>query len=167
MSGQRDRRPGFLSVWGAGRGERERLIPFGPDARPSRTFTFDSLSSPSAPSLPPRFNNKSGVDCRLLWINFQGEEVAYTVITKGEVKTYSTFFNHLWIARDARSGARLLIEGAGAVVGRAKPYEALITEPGPLPYSEERFGLWPEAAKAQIRWAGGAKEARFLLWAGI
>jgi len=57
------------------------------------------------------FQNKSGRDVDLCWINHQGMLISYGTILSNRNKGMSTYETHPWVARDSKSGLPLLLNG--------------------------------------------------------
>jgi hypothetical protein len=88
-----------------------------------------------------RFCNKSGRDARALWVDFDGNEVAYSVVEPGATRLYRTYATHPWIVREAATGARMLVSGAAAVVGTADEQAVDITDPPALAWAVRCCGF--------------------------
>lgn len=61
------------------------------------------------------FVNKTGREMRILWLNFDGDEVAYNVIPPGQSRRQQTFATHPWIFRDLHTQERLIAGGRSVV----------------------------------------------------
>ena len=58
---------------------------------------------------PVRFINRTGREVRVIWINYEGQEVCYsTLLTNGQLGM-NTFMTHPWIAVDAKTNERMLL----------------------------------------------------------
>ncbi|CAH3167270.1 unnamed protein product [Porites lobata] len=58
---------------------------------------------------PVRFINRTGRAVRVIWINYEGQEVCYsTLLTNGQLGM-NTFVTHPWIAVDAKTNERMLL----------------------------------------------------------
>ena len=58
---------------------------------------------------PVRFINRTGREVRVIWINYEGQEVCYsTLLTNGQ-QGMNTFVTHPWIAVDAKTNERMLL----------------------------------------------------------
>lgn len=67
------------------------------------------------------------------------------------MRSYRTFVDHVWIVRDVATGARLMVAGSSAVVGRPEPFTVRI-EPLPrLAWALRRTHMWPDQTKSEIR----------------
>lgn len=94
-------------------------------------------------------HNRSGAEIRALWLDFEGNEVAYTGIQTGESKRYRTFVGHAWLMRDAATGRRCLCNGASAVVGGNDMLEVEVTECPALPWTVDNHRHFDPAFKAE------------------
>eukprot|EP00210_Caulerpa_lentillifera_P008416 g8028.t1 len=94
------------------------------------------------------FWNQSNIRVRVLWINFNGHEVAYSIINPGEKKRYRTFATHPWIVRNAKTRRRLTINTSEVIFGSEMPVEAIIREPLLLQWNVRYF---PLAFKDSVR----------------
>ena len=56
-------------------------------------------------------------------------QTAYSVIEPGATRLYRTYCTHPWIVREVATGARMLLSGAGAVVGMAHEQTVDISDP--------------------------------------
>lgn len=124
---------------GSAAGEADHL----PEPRLSAPAPVRLRSVHSKQASVIRFCNKSGRDARALWVDFDGNEVAYSVVEPGATRLYRTYATHPWIVREAATGARMLVSGAAAVVGTADEQAVDITDPPALAWAV-RFvvGVW-------------------------
>jgi len=109
-----------------------------------------------------RFTNASPDVARLLWIDYQGREVAYTALKQGETALYRSWVSHFWIARSLRTARRLCFREAAPAAGpgRAGAAELCVGTPArqeleivpapPMPdYCERTHGLYPPAFREE------------------
>ena len=59
-------------------------------------------------------------------------QITYAEVHPGRVEPHEPFVTHPWVARDVATGARMLLAGAGAVVGMVHEQLVDITDPPPL-----------------------------------
>ena len=64
------------------------------------------------------FVNKTGRDVRILWLNFEGDEVAYNIIPPEQTRRQQTFVTHPWIFRDLHTQERLVAGGRSVVCAK-------------------------------------------------
>uniref|UniRef100_A0A383VWW0 von Hippel-Lindau disease tumour suppressor beta domain-containing protein n=1 Tax=Tetradesmus obliquus TaxID=3088 RepID=A0A383VWW0_TETOB len=90
------------------------------DAAGSRTwhapvaYRLHSLNSRDICYL--NITNSTPHDVRMLWLDYQGNEVAYETIAAGDVLRQQTFLTHPWLVREVTTGTRLLLNGREALV---------------------------------------------------
>ncbi|KAI7845580.1 hypothetical protein COHA_000868 [Chlorella ohadii] len=98
------------------------------------------------------FCNSSSRPVRMLWINYDGHEVPYTILQPGESKVYRTFAQHAWQARCLESARRMCINGSQAVVAApagAEQARAVITDPPLLGWHETTHAAFPQPFRQQ------------------
>ena len=107
------------------------------------------VSAKDSASVSIVFQNKSVRDARLLWIDFDGHEVAYGALKPGQMVKYSTFRDHPWIARALPQGDRLLLNGALAFLAQGSATAAVIEDVPKLEWSQTVHHLFPVEFRQQ------------------
>ncbi|KAI8463131.1 MAG: hypothetical protein J3K34DRAFT_527236 [Monoraphidium minutum] len=98
-----------------------------------------------------KFTNATRRAMRALWVDFDGHEVAYSLVEPGTTRLYRTYVSHPWIVREVSSGARMMVGGAAAVVGMAEEQGVDITDPPALGWELETHRCFPEDFKRAAR----------------
>ncbi|KAF8070897.1 5-methyltetrahydropteroyltriglutamate--homocysteine methyltransferase [Scenedesmus sp. PABB004] len=97
------------------------------------------------------FANKSAFRVRALWLDFQGNEVVYSVLEPGSVKRYHTYCTHPWIVREVCSGTRMLLSGRPSVVGMTQEQTVEVAPPPRLAWSLSTHACFPAPYKAEVQ----------------
>ena len=58
---------------------------------------------------PVRFINRTGREVHVIWINYEGKEVLKTTLLTNKKLDLNTFMTHPWIAVDAKTNERMLL----------------------------------------------------------
>jgi hypothetical protein len=81
------------------------------------------------------FTNKTTFPVRALWLDFEGNEVVYSVLEPNSTKRYHTYVTHPWIVREVQSSTRMMLSGRPAVVGLSTEQTVEIQAPKQLPWT--------------------------------
>jgi hypothetical protein len=81
------------------------------------------------------FTNKTTFPVRALWLDFEGNEVVYSVLEPNSTKRYHTYVTHPWIVREVQSSTRMMLSGRPAVVGLSTEQTVEIQAPKQLPWN--------------------------------
>jgi hypothetical protein len=81
------------------------------------------------------FTNKTTFPVRALWLDFDGNEVVYSVLEPNSTKRYHTYVTHPWIVREVQSSTRMMLSGRPAVVGLSTEQTVEIQAPKQLPWT--------------------------------
>ncbi|KAF6260536.1 hypothetical protein COO60DRAFT_1700269 [Scenedesmus sp. NREL 46B-D3] len=65
---------------------------------------------------------------RMLWLDYQGNEVAYEKIAAGGVLRQQTFLTHPWMVREGATGTRLPLNGREAFVPTLQEHQEQVAE---------------------------------------
>jgi hypothetical protein len=116
----------------SGASKREELpfaIQLAPDApapapvppAPVRAVDCSRSSLPSDNPTTITFINQSGRIVQVFWVDFSGQEQAYSTLALNEQVRQSTFVNHSWCVRDRDTGTAVLF-----VIATINPQDAII-----------------------------------------
>eukprot|EP00775_Hariotina_reticulata_P013210 gene13210-13341_t len=97
------------------------------------------------------FRNSTPYTVRALWLNFSGNEVAYSVLEPNSTKRYHTYITHPWIVREVNSGTRMLLSGRPAVVGMSGEQAVEVQAPPQLSWSLETHSCFPDPFKQSVK----------------
>jgi hypothetical protein len=98
------------------------------------------------------FTNKTIFPVRALWLDFEGNEVVYSVLEPNSTKRYHTYVTHPWIVREVQSSTRMMLSGRPAVVGLSTEQTVEIQAPKQLPWNVSGRVVTVNRVCLQLEW---------------
>eukprot|EP00898_Chlorokybus_atmophyticus_P000323 jgi/Chlat1/1291/Chrsp118S01728 len=89
------------------------------------------------------FRNNTAGPVKLLWLNYQGEEIAYRTVAPGVAHRQQTYMTHPWVFRDA-AARHLVVEKKEVFYAEYAEQQVVIEEPAILPWSPATHARFPE-----------------------
>ncbi|KAL4437012.1 hypothetical protein ABPG75_004151 [Micractinium tetrahymenae] len=111
--------------------------------------SLHSLASSTAASIV--FDNQSSLTVRCLWMDWEGNEVPYSVLKPGESSCYSTWKSHAWVVRELEGARRMCLNGAQAIVAAPGKQTAAITDAPALAWREDTHRAFSRDFQAAAR----------------